>query len=139
MELSNINFLALLIAAVASFALGAIWYSPLLFSKIWQKAVGLTEDDLKNTNMALIFGSSFVLILLMNFGLAIILQGHASREITACSGALYGLLIGLFFVGTSIGINMLYQRKSFKLWAIDAGYQIAYLAMTGAILGAWSN
>ena len=87
--------------------------------------------------MALIFGSSFALILLMDFGLAVILQGHAGRDITAWSGALYGLLIGLFFVATSYGINMLYQRKSFVLWAIDSGYQVLYLAMTGAILGVW--
>ncbi len=137
MELSNINFLALLVSAIASFALGALWYSPVLFSKVWQKAAGLTEDNLKNTNMALIFGSSFALILLMDFGLAVILQGHAGRDITAWSGALYGLLIGLFFVATSYGINMLYQRKSFVLWAIDSGYQVLYLAMTGAILGVW--
>ena len=137
MELSNINFLALFVAAIASFALGALWYSPVMFSKAWQKAVGLTDENLQKANMALVFGSSFLLIFLMDFGLAVILQGHASRDITACSGFLYGLLIGIFFVATSYGINMIYQRKSFLLWAIDSGYQVLYLAMTGAILGAW--
>ncbi len=137
MELSNINFLALFVAAIASFALGALWYSPVMFSKAWQKAVGLTDENLQKANMALIFGSSFLLIFLMDFGLAVILQGHASRDVTACSGFMYGLLIGIFFVATSYGINMIYQRKSFLLWAIDSGYQVLYLAMTGAILGAW--
>jgi len=137
MELANINFLALIVAAVASFALGAIWYSPVLFGKSWQNASGLADEKLRNANMALIFGSSFLLIFIMDFGLAVILQGHASRDITACSGFLYGLLIGIFFIATSYGINMIYQRKSFLLWAIDSGYQVLYLAMTGAILGAW--
>ena len=137
MELSNINFLALAVAAIASFGLGSIWYSPLLFGKAWQNALGFTDEYLKKGNMAVIFGSSFVLIFLMDFGLAIILQGHAGRDVSALSGLLYGLLMGLFFVATSIGINMLYQRKSFTLWAIDAGYQVLYLGITGAILGAW--
>lgn len=137
MEISNINFLALAVAAIASFALGSVWYSPVLFGKSWQNAVGLSDDSLAKGNMAIIFGSSFILISLMNFGLAVILQGHAGRDVTALSGALYGFLIGLFFVATSIGINMLYQRKSFTLWAIDAGYQVIYLAISGAILGAW--
>jgi hypothetical protein len=137
MEISNINFLALAVAAIASFALGSVWYSPVLFGKAWQTAVGLTMENLEKANMALIFGSSFILILLMNFGLAVILQGHAGRDVTYLSGALYGFLIGLFFVATSIGINVLYQRKSFTLWAIDAGYQVCYLAVAGAILGAW--
>lgn len=137
MELTNINFLALAVAAIASFALGAVWYSPVLFGKAWQNALGFTEEYLKKSNMALIFGSSFILILLMNFGLAVILQGHAGRDVTTLSGALYGFLIGLFFIATSVGINMIYQRKSFALWAIDAGYQVFYLALSGAILGAW--
>ena len=137
MELSNINFLALIVAALVSFAIGALWYSPVLFSKIWQRNVNLSDEELGKANMALIFGSSFLLILMMNFGLAIILQGHASNEISATSGALYGFLIGSFFIATSIGINMLYQRKSFSLWAIDAGYQVLYLTASGAILGAW--
>lgn len=137
MELANINFLALIVAAIASFALGAVWYSPVLFGKAWQKTLGFTEEYLGKSNMALVFGSSFVLIFLMDFGLAIILQGHASRDVSAFSGFLYGLLIGIFFVATSYGINMIYQRRSFLLWAIDSGYQALYLAMTGAILGAW--
>jgi hypothetical protein len=137
MELGNINFLALAVAALASFGLGALWYSPILFAKPWQRALGFTDEYLQKGNMALIFGSSFALICLMDFGLAVILQGHASRDISASSGFLYGLLIGLFFVATSYGINMLYQRKSFLLWAIDSGYQVLYLAITGAILGAW--
>jgi hypothetical protein len=137
MELSNINFLALLVAAVASFALGALWYSPVLFSKAWQKEVGLSDESLKTANIGLIFGSSFLLMLVMNLGLAVILQGHATGNVSAASGALYGFLIGVFFISTSIGINMLYQRKSFRLWLIDAGYQVGYLALSGAILGAW--
>jgi len=137
MELSNINFLALAVAAIASFGLGSLWYSPLLFGKAWQNALGFTEEYLKKGNMALIFGSSFILIFLMDFGLAVILQGHAGRDVSGLSGFLYGILMGLFFVATSIGINILYQRKSFTLWAIDAGYQVLYLGIAGAILGAW--
>jgi hypothetical protein len=137
MELSNINLLALAVAAIASFGLGSLWYSPVLFGKAWQNALGFTDEYLKKGNMAVIFGSSFVLILLMDFGLAVILQGHAGRDVSALSGLLYGILMGLFFVATSIGINMLYQRKSFTLWAIDAGYQVLYLGITGVILGAW--
>lgn len=137
MDFSTINYLALAVAALASFAIGAVWYSPVLFSKAWQKGVGVTEEHMKNSNMGVIFGSSFLLMLVMNFGLAVILQGHAGPSVHASSGALYGLLIGLCFVATSIGINMLYQRKSFTLWAIDAGYQVLFLTVSGAILGAW--
>jgi hypothetical protein len=52
-------------------------------------------------------------------------------------GAIHGLYIGIFFVAMSMGINYLYQRKSIKLWLIDAGYQIAFLGIQGMIIGAW--
>jgi anti-sigma-K factor RskA len=40
-------------------------------------------------------------------------------------------------VATSAGINYLYQQKSLKLWLIDAGYQVIFLGIFGAIMGAW--
>ena len=83
--------------------------------------------------------SSFVLMLVMAFGLAMLIQGHndPDSEVGTLSGLYHGLVIGFVFVGMSIGINYLYQRRSFKLWLIDAGYQILFLGAQGAILGAW--
>ena len=137
MEFANINFLAVLVSAIVSFALGALWYSPVLFGKTWQRELGFSDEDLKGANMGKIFGSSFVLMLIMGLGMAMLIQGHFDQEITWLSGLKHGIYIGLVFVGTSMGINMLYQRKSLKLWFVDAGYQIVFLGIMGAILGAW--
>ena len=137
MEFGQINLLATAVAAIASFALGAIWYSPLLFSKTWQHEVKLSEEDLKNSNMFKIFGTTLVLCFVMAIGLAFLIQGHITTEFNWHTGLHIGALVGAFFVVTSMGINYLYQRKSFKLWAIDAGYQFLFLCMMGAILGAW--
>ena len=137
MDFSSINYIALLVVAVISFALGALWYNPILFGKKWQSELGYSDEDLKDANMAQIFGTSFVLILLMNFGLAFIFSFVSREEFGAIDGAMYGAFIGLFFIGTSYGINMLYQRKSFTLWLIDAFYQIVYLSISGAILAVW--
>jgi len=137
MDFSHINFLAIFVAALASFALGSLWYSPLMFGKGWQKAVGLTDDDIKDSSMALTFGLSFVLIFIAGIGIAMFQQGHDNAESTLLGGLFHGLFIGIFFIATSYGVNMLYQRKSFKLWAIDAGYQIVLFGIMGSIIGAW--
>jgi hypothetical protein len=47
MEEFQLNFLAILVAAVAAFVLGALWYSPVLFAKQWMKAHGYTPDKLE--------------------------------------------------------------------------------------------
>lgn len=137
MDFSNINFLAVAVAAVVAFALGSLWYSPALFGKAWQKEVGLSEEDIKGANMGKIFGSSFLLMLVMALGMGFLVQGHGDYEINWLSGMMHGVYVGIFFVGTSMAINMLYQQKTFKLWLIDAMYQIVFLAIMGAIIGAW--
>lgn len=137
MDYSNINFLSAFVAALISFFLGALWYSPVLFGKTWQRELGFTDEYLKQGNVTKIFGITFIIILIMAFGLAMIIQGHTDADNTWKSGLIIGLTTGLFFVGTSTGINYLYQRKSFTLWCIDAFYQIVFLSIMGMILGAW--
>jgi len=138
MDFSSINYMAVLVAGVAAFALGSLWYSA-FFGKTWQRLLGLSDESLQKGNMALIMISSFVLMTVMSFGLAILIQGHASpnSEVDAVSGLYHGLVVGVLFVGMSVGINYLYQRRSFRLWLIDAGYQILFLGIQGLILGAW--
>jgi len=135
MDVSTINWLAVIAAGIAAWALGALWYSPVLFGKSWQQETGLTEESLKNTSMAKVFGTSAVLMILMALGLAMFFQGDA--EMNWKTGMQAGLITGLLFIAPSIGINYLYQRKSLKLWAIDAVYQVLFLALAGAIIGAW--
>lgn len=136
MEFADINYLAVIVAAVAAFALGALWYSPVLFSKPWQELVGLTDEKIKSANMAVTMGGSFVLIVLMSFGLAVILNNYP--EAVDWLASLYtGLFVGILFAATSMGINMLYQQKPLKLFLIDAGYQVLFLTLMGIILGLW--
>lgn len=137
MDLSNINFLAVIVAALVSFGLGSLWYTA-LFGKAWQSELGFSDEYLKEANMGKIFGSSFILMVIMAFGMAIMVQGHeGDQEINWLQGLYHGLYVGFFFVVTTMGINLLYQRRSLKLWAIDAFYQVLCLSAMGAILGAW--
>ena len=73
---------------------------------------------------------------MMMFGLSFIIGVH--DNITTVHGAFHGMLTGIMFAATSIGINYLYQRKSILLYLIDALYQVALLAAAGAVLAAMS-
>ena len=137
MDYSSINYLAVFVAALAAFVLGALWYSPKLFGKIWQDELNLTDEYLKKGNMFVIFGSTFVLQFIMAWGMAWFINVHGANEVSWLHGMIYGLFIGLFFVGASYGINMLYQRKSFRLWIIDSLYQATFLGLMGIILASW--
>jgi hypothetical protein len=132
-----INVWAVLVAALAFWALGALWYSPVLFSKRWQKEVGLKEEDIKGTNMALVFGGSFLLMLLMVWALNFVINSHKSEDVSLLHGLYYGVFTGFFFCMLTMGINYLYQRRSIVLWLIDGFYVILGLGIAGMILGAW--
>ncbi len=137
MDLSTVNFLAVIVATLAAFFLGFVWYS-FLFGKRWMKELGFTEEQLKQGGgMARIFGTTLLLTFVMGLGLAMVWHREDISTLTWDVGLYHGLLIGLMFVATSTGINYLYQRKSLALWAIDAGYHVCFLGLMGAILGAW--
>ena len=138
MDLSSINYLAVIAAALGAFIFGVLWYSTPFFGKIWQKELGFSDEYLKQGNMGLIFGSSFVLMFLMSFGLALIFNLIGYENLCWLKGLLWGLLFGALFSGTSVGINYLYQRRSFRLWAIDAFYQIIMAGIMGIVLASWN-
>lgn len=127
----EINWLAVVAAAASSFILGGLWYSA-LFAKQWQTAAGVTDEQIKNGNMALIFGGSFVLALIASASFAFFL----GSEMDAVTGALYGFTAGLCWVAASFGINYLFERKSLTLFLINGGYHTLQFTLIGLILGA---
>ena len=132
-----INVWAVLVSTVAFWALGALWYSPLLFSKRWQKEVGFKEEEIKKTNMVMVFGLSFLVMLLMVWALNFVINSHKPENVNLQTGLIYGIFIGVFFSMLTMGINYLYQRRSIVLWFIDGIYMILGLGISGMILGAW--
>ena len=130
----EINFMAVALGGVAFWVLGALWYSPLLFGKAWQSEVGLSDDDIKGGNMAIIFGGSLILMMMMSMALYFAVASHPAEEMTFTHGMFHGMMMGVLTAAASMGINYLYQRRSIKLFAIDAIYQVLGLALSGGVM-----
>ncbi len=127
----ELNWLAVLAAALSSFLLGGVWYAA-LFAKAHQQAAGLSDAQVKSGNPALIFGGSFVLAVIASASFAVFLG-----KVDALTGALYGATAGLCWVSASFGISYLFERKSLALFAINGGYHTLQFTLIGLILGAW--
>jgi hypothetical protein len=126
----EINFVAVVIAAVASFLLGGLWYSPVLFGKVWQREAGLTDEQLKKGNLVKIFGLSLVLSLIAAFVFAMFLGPRP--PVAFGFGA--GFSAGLCWVAASFGINYLFERRSLKLFLINGGYHTLQFTIIGLVL-----
>lgn len=130
----TINFLAVLAATVSTFLLGGIWYAPGVFGRAWMRECGFTEESLKQKGgMGRIFGGSFVLALVMALNLAAFLGDKA----TLGFGVFAGAAAGFGWVALAFGITYLFERRSLRLFFINAGYHAVAFTMMGAILGAW--
>ena len=127
--LASLDWIAILIAAVSTFVLGALWYGPLL-GKPWMGYTGITEEKAREANMPMIFGGAFVLQLLAAIALAMFIGPDADLAFGA-------FMAGFFFVATALGVVYLFERKPMGLWAIDAGYQVVGFTLMGLIIGAF--
>jgi hypothetical protein len=129
----EVNHLAVLIAAVASFALGGLWYSPALFGRVWQREAGVSDEQMKNANMLLIFGLALVLCWIASFVFALFLGPRPPLALGLGAGS----SAGLCWVTASFGINYLFERKSLKLFLINGGYHTLQYTLIGLVLGLW--
>lgn len=129
----DVNYLAVGLATLASFVIGGLWYSPLLFGKAWAVASGQSKEQLSSGNPAFVFGGAFVLNFLAALLLALLFDGRVSEMQDAASA---GFGIGLGLVATSIGVIYLFERRPLVLWLINGGYAVVLFTAMGAILGA---
>jgi hypothetical protein len=130
----SFNYLSILVAAVSTFMLGGLWYSPALFARPWMEEMGFTAEGLKaKGGVGRIMGVSFVLELIMAFNLAAFLGDKA----TLAFGVFAGAAAGFGWVALSFGVTYLFERKSLRLFFINAGYHGLAFTLMGGILGAW--
>jgi len=133
MENVDINYLAVVVAALSMFLLGGLWYSPVLFGDTWAKENGFSKEFIEGGNKLTIFGTSFLLSLIMSFNLAGFVSGYEEW----IWGLIGGSLAGFGWIAMSLGIIYLFERRSIKLFFINAGYLVVSFIIMGLILGLW--
>ncbi len=131
----HINWLGALVSAVVAFVLGAIWYSPLMFARPWQRALGLTDEEIRSGHVGRTFAAAFVAMVVAAAGFSLVLGQGAG----IATGLHWGLGIGLLFVATSLAIHNAFERRPLYYWAINSGFNLVQFLVYGLILGAWPD
>ena len=128
----GINIPAVLLAAVWSFLLGAVWYSHRVFGAIWNREAGRGKEA-HQPHPARVFGPSFVFCLITAAAFAVWL-GPAPSLYTSL---IQGLVTGACLVAASLGMTYQFANLSFAMWLIDGGYHVARFLLFGVVLGLW--
>lgn len=136
----NINYLAVLVSAVASMAVGFLWYG-VFFRKPWMALMGYSKENMKQMTMSAnqAYAIQFVASLIMAFVLAHTLV--FANEYFGTEGAYAGVTAGFwnwlgFMAPVSLGV-VLWENKPWELWFINASNYLVTLIVMGVILAVW--
>lgn len=139
MILPQVNYFAVLAAALVIFLLGGLWYSPPLFSKRWIALQGKTAEQMKAdaaaANMPLMYLGAFICGLVIAWMLAAFLWRMGKQNWMI--GAHVGALAWLGFAAPTSFATALFSMKPKQLWLIDSLYNLVAFVLAGALIGAW--
>jgi Protein of unknown function (DUF1761) len=127
------NYIAVFVAALAYWLLGAVWYS-VLFHDAWMRLENITTAPAAAPPVTLLV-VSFLLNLVIAYFLAVICAWRNAG--TAARGASIGILIWIGFLGPVTYTTYMYEFRPKQLFAINEFYVLVGMALMGAIVGAW--
>ena len=139
--MSNLNFLAIFVASIAGFAIGAIWFGPKTFFPVWWRLMGRKPDEAAGgSNMGLIFGLTYLGQLVLAFASAVVVNfviaGTESPN-NLLIGLQVGLLLGVFVAATASLSHRLFAGQGFLVWLIEVGNDIAAIVAISVIVAVW--
>lgn len=135
--LNHLNWTAILVAGLAYWLLGALWFS-VLFGKIWMAEVaktGVKMDRPQGSRMGMMFLTQFIYNLLAALGVAIVIIGLGVT--TTVPAVKVGLVLSLLVAGTAQLQTLLWSGRSMKATAIDLGFPILGITMCSVLMAAW--
>lgn len=134
-HIHSFNVVAILVSAVILWLLGAAWYSPVMFAKPWMELLAIKREPGKRDGLLLGMTASFIGDFIMAFILAhIIIWSNAAG---VWNGCVIGVLMWMGFIAAPNLPQGLYERRPFKLFAINSGYWLLGLFIIGGLLAAW--
>ncbi len=130
----GVSPVGVVMAAVVTFLIGMIWYSPILFAKPWMALNGYTPEKLVELRKGApkAYGISFLAYLLLGVGIAAVV-----RFDSPLGGMWTGMQVWTFLVMPVSLTGLVFSDRRLGAWLIDAGYQLVYFAAMGAILSRW--
>jgi len=130
------NYLAVIVAAIAYWLLGAIWYG-VVFGEAWMALEHMTAEQARSMNPVLPYVITLVLNVLIAYALAQICIWRNAN--TLGRGASVGVLLWIGFVGPVTFTTYMYEMRPKELYAINQFFPLAGFVLMGAILGGWKK
>jgi hypothetical protein len=140
MDISSVNWLAVIAATAAAFVVGFVWFGPKTFFPVWWRAMGKSPDDQPvSDRMGTVFGLTLLGAFVQALVLALVIGAvrAGGNDVGGLAGLGIGVLMGVGFAAATSLSHRLFAGQGLKVWAIEVGGDIAQLAAMGLVLGLW--
>lgn len=134
----EVNYLAVLLAALSTMVVGSLWYSPALFYKEWAKLGKVKPDpEFTGAKMARTYGLAFLLSLVTAYVLAHVafLSNNFFRNEFWQDAVTTGFWLWLGFTATRLYMHDLFEQRPFKMTTINAGHELVTVLVMAVIIG----
>lgn len=133
MELAPTNWLAVIAGTAIYILIGAFWYSPQLFGRVWMSQTGLTQETFRNPTLAYILAiiNAFIAVFILSQFI------HKIRADTAYEGAFIAFLAWLGFVVTTHFSGVIWESRPFRLFFVHIGCMLISMLAAGVLLTVW--
>jgi hypothetical protein len=135
MAFGGISYIAILVAAIAGFAVGAVWYTVL--GRQWRQAAGISAGQNSPSPMVLLI--TFIAELLMAWILAGLIGHLGPGQVTVKNGLISALFVWTGFVLTTLVVNHRNSGQSWSLTLIDGAHWLLALLVMGGVIGAFGG
>jgi hypothetical protein len=131
-ELQQLNWLAIVVAALAGYFPGAVWYSPVGFLKPWARELGV-DLNVKPKGAGTKVAIGLIPALVAAIAFALVVGPHPGLH----QALARAVVVAVGFIATSFGIQYLYEQRSLTFWLINSGYHLLQFLIIGLVLSLW--
>lgn len=133
-DLGDVRWVGVLVASLAAFLVGFLWYHERALGSAWARLAGLDLEERREGNarrLVIGFVITFVTVVFMNVLMAELLVTSVVQ------GALFGAAVGLVMRLLNQVFHDLFENRPWGLTVIDGLHDVLALAAAGAVLGAF--
>jgi hypothetical protein len=138
LDLGQLNWLAVIVAAVVYFVIGAAWFAPAVFGRPWMAAIGFDESRPRPEMNPMSYAGPAAFYLIASIATGLL--AAATGTDTLGEGAILGLVVGVGYALVVTATDAVFDPNKPRPWtwfAISGAYHVVSLVIVGMIIGAW--
>jgi len=136
--ISHLNWLAVVVAAIVYYAIGAAWFAPFAMGRMWQRSIGWDANQPAPGMTAMTIALPLIAYFVAAIAVAMLAAATGSADFS--TGVVLGLVVAVGFAGSILAVTAAFETTKPQPWTwfgISFGYHLIGLVVTAVIVSVW--